>query len=400
MASISEPEKSPLFRQQKKGGVTYRIPSLLYLSTSKTFLAFSEKRSTPADSDAECLVMRRGTFQDGSVQWESKQELLTARLCGFRTMNPCPVYEKKSRVLFLFFICVRGKISEQRQIRTGRNEARLCYIRSTDFGESWGDIKDLTRDVIGAEVENWATFAVGPGHGVQLQCGRLIIPAYVYYIRCRCWCLHFPCCVKPHAFSFYSDDCGQTWHVGKVIQGLKTGECEMAELVDQNGRSHLYCNACSSSRHRVEVLSEKKGAEFSKPHLAPKLVEPHNGCQGSVVSFPKPVEYTENETDESSENTRSQANTASNTWLLYSHPTNRRKRADLGIYLNRSPLDTSCWESPWVVSRGPSGYSDLAHCEGTKWFACLLKCGTKSELEEIAFVRFTLEEVMEKGTGK
>lgn len=68
MASISEPEKSPLFRQQKKGGVTYRIPSLLYLSTSKTFLAFSEKRSTPADSDAECLVMRRGTFQDGSVQ--------------------------------------------------------------------------------------------------------------------------------------------------------------------------------------------------------------------------------------------------------------------------------------------------------------------------------------------
>lgn len=63
-----EPVKTTLF-EKEPSGITYRIPALIYLRHIHTFLAFAEKRSSPADHDAKILVMRRGTLrEDGSVQ--------------------------------------------------------------------------------------------------------------------------------------------------------------------------------------------------------------------------------------------------------------------------------------------------------------------------------------------
>lgn len=60
--------KVALFRQEVPGGLTYRIPALLYLGPESTFLAFAEKRSSDKDEDAEYLVMRRGHKEGASVQ--------------------------------------------------------------------------------------------------------------------------------------------------------------------------------------------------------------------------------------------------------------------------------------------------------------------------------------------
>lgn len=66
--SEEEPAKTTLF-EREPSGITYRIPALIYLKHSHTFLAFAEKRSSPSDHDAKMLVMRRGTLKDdGSVQ--------------------------------------------------------------------------------------------------------------------------------------------------------------------------------------------------------------------------------------------------------------------------------------------------------------------------------------------
>ncbi len=192
---------------------------------------------------------------------------LFCSLPDHRTMNPCPVYERKSKTIYLFFVCILGNTTEYHQIATGRNQARLCYVTSTDYGQNWSKLTDLTNGVIGDEICNWATFAVGPGHGIQMKSGRLIIPAYVYYIHCRCFPFLFPLIVRPHALSFYSDDCGVTWQMGGKIP-MKSCECEMAEIIDHADRSHLYCNARSTCGHRVEALSESSGAAFDNPHVA------------------------------------------------------------------------------------------------------------------------------------
>lgn len=66
--SGDEPVKTVLF-EMEPSGITYRIPALIYLRHSRTYLAFAEKRSSPCDHDAKVLVMRRGTVKDdGSVQ--------------------------------------------------------------------------------------------------------------------------------------------------------------------------------------------------------------------------------------------------------------------------------------------------------------------------------------------
>ncbi|XP_051733385.1 sialidase-3-like [Ctenopharyngodon idella] len=164
-----------------KKQVSYRIPALVYLSDDQTFLAFAEKRKTLSDTSAEVLVMRRGTWNDGKkikeVEWVSGHQVLTsACLPNHRSMNPCPVYEKDSKTLFLFFVCVPNGVSEYEQIRTNKSQGRLCYVTSKDAGKTWSHTTDLTADVIGEQVKDWAPFAVGPGHGVQLKSGRLIIP--------------------------------------------------------------------------------------------------------------------------------------------------------------------------------------------------------------------------------
>ncbi|EMP27774.1 Sialidase-3 [Chelonia mydas] len=160
-----------------QSGVTYRVPALLYILTD-TLLAFTEKHSSARDEDAEYLVLRRGRKTGTSVKWGPREPLTSAVLPAHRTMNPCPVYEQKSQTVFLFFICVRQRTTEKRQILTGRNAARLCYVCSGDAGRTPGAGTDLMEQVIGEDLKDWATFAVGPGHGGQLRSGRLGIPAF------------------------------------------------------------------------------------------------------------------------------------------------------------------------------------------------------------------------------
>ncbi|KAM4619704.1 sialidase-3-like [Polymixia lowei] len=393
-----EPVKTTLFKREPTG-ITYRIPALIYLRHSHTFLAFAEKRTSSADIHAKILVMRRGSFQDnGPIQWSPCQELSTASLPGHRTMNPCPVYEKNSKTLFLFFICIFGSTPECSQITTGHNKARLCYVTSTDDGQTWSQVKDMTESVIGKALHKWATFAVGPGHGIQLEGGRLIIPAYAYYIPIRCFSFPIPFTVQPRALCVYSDDLGQTWQIGRMLQ-KKSCECEMAEIIDHEGRSHLYCNARNSGGCRVEALSENSGVYFDKPHTAPELVEPSHGCQGSVIGFPAP-EFVPNDEAESRGGDAAPLSPDTQTWLLFTHPTDSSHRKDLGVYLNRSPLHSSGWDLPRIIHSGPSGYSDLAYNEDNEQFSCLMECGKESELEQIAFVSFTLSHVMQTANKK
>ncbi|XP_011366726.1 sialidase-3 isoform X4 [Pteropus vampyrus] len=338
--------------------------------------------------------------------------LMEAILPGHRTMNPCPVWEQKSGCVYLFFICVRGHVTERQQIMSGRNAARLCFICSQDSGYSWSDVRDLTQEVIGPEVKRWATFAVGPGHGIQLQSGRLIIPAYAYYIPYWFFCFQLPCKARPHSLMIYSDDLGATWHHGKFIKPMVTVECEVAEVTGRAGHPVLYCSARTPNRCRAEALSTDHGECFQRPALSQQLCEPPHGCQGSVVSF-QPLEIPHGCQDstgkdastsqqspllDSSLRLQQETRTLSESWLLYSHPTSKKRRVNLGIYLNQTPLEAACWSYPWILHCGPCGYSDLAALEDGL-FGCLFECGTKRECEQIAFRLFTDREILSHVRG-
>ncbi|XP_026548879.1 sialidase-3-like isoform X2 [Notechis scutatus] len=381
-------EKVTVFRQE--GDLTYRIPALLYLPPESTFLAFAEERSLPRDEFAKFLVMRRGRKEGLSVKWGPLETLETAILPKYRTMNPCPVYDAKEGTVFLFFICVLDHITNRQQIRRSKNAARLGCIFSKDGGRTWSPMTDLTQEAIGNDVSNWATFAVGPGHGVQLSSGRLVVPAYACYIHARLFGHPLFCGTKPHSFTFYSDDGGKTWLKGHLLpKPLQASECQMAELVDRNNSLVLYCNARSGGPYRLELFSKDGGCRFEAPTRSQKLQETHNGCQGSVVSFPSPQRGSESSLASSK---------TPESWLAFSYPTNRMKRADLGIYLNPRPSEGNFWKTPWILNTGPSGYSDLAVCTGEDplFFGCLFECGASTPSEEIAFQLFSDAKVLKE----
>ncbi|KAK9955367.1 hypothetical protein ABG768_015249 [Culter alburnus] len=364
--------------------VTYRIPALIYISESQTYLAFAEKRKTKEDMDAKELVMRRGSWKHdkNEVEWDCEHKVLEkAQKPNHRSMNPCPVYERDSKTLFLFFICIPDGVSEKDQKKEKRNQAKLCYITSKDSGLTWNDITDL-KDVISEKEKNWATFAVGPGHGVQMKNGKLIIPAYAYrtsFCHWACCCLPCcclsccglsGCCLTSYAFAFYSVDKGNTWHVGEHVDG-ESNECQMAEIIDDKGNRKLYCNARGTSGYRVEALSKSDGKDFDKPSSAQELIETGGGCQGSVLSILSPDQRT---------------------WLLHSHPSDKEERKDLTIYINKSLKDPMQWETLKCINAGPSGYSDLAECEDKNYIACLFECGQKNGTEMIAFTLYKLSQ--------
>uniref|UniRef100_A0A8C8S784 exo-alpha-sialidase n=1 Tax=Pelusios castaneus TaxID=367368 RepID=A0A8C8S784_9SAUR len=295
------------------------------------------------------------------LQWEETMETLTsAELHCHRTMNPCPVYDQENKTVFLFFNCVKKCVTEN------------CQKCS-------GSLTDLTEEVIGDDVRNWATFAVGPGHGVQLKSGRLVLPAYAYHIivPCSCCFLLWCCSPVPHSLIFYStDDKREKWQKSELMQGMATLECQVAEVTSQEGDTVLYCNTRTTSPFRAEAFSKKEELNFEIPYWCKELRETRTGCQGSVVSFLSTSRSPGVNVNDTPSN------------LLFSHPTGN-ERKDLGIYRNLSPLEEGKWEGPCLLYNGPSGYSDLAVCQGPPLlFGCLFECGKVHPYEEIAFQLF------------
>ncbi|XP_045903613.1 sialidase-3-like [Micropterus dolomieu] len=371
-------DKKTLFKSK-----VYRIPALLYERQSETLLAFAEQRKTSDDSGTEMLVMKTGKLKKEessdvrTIEWSELKLVKEAHIDGYRPMNPCPVYEKTSKILFLFFICVEDAITEQYQIEHSDNRTRLCYIKSQDLGQNWSEVTDLTDEL--DEIKKWATFAVGPGHGIQTESGRLIVPTYAY-IKSKKY--------ASYSLSLYRDESDKKWKFGKMLKD-ESLECEIAEVSDDTGLSYIYCNARVKGSYRLEALSNYDGDSFINLPCAKKLVETGTGCQGSVVSFPAQSEAAHADGN---------PNQNPNKYLLFTHPSHKAKRVKLGVYLNKSPKNPNAWSKPWIINSGPSGYSDLAYI-GDGLFACLMECGEQKETEQIAAVVFSYNEV-KQGIGE
>ncbi|XP_072258247.1 sialidase-3-like [Pyxicephalus adspersus] len=367
-----QPERTTLFKMESNGSL-YRIPSLIYIKEENMFLAFAEKRKGENDVLAEFLVMRRGIYKTGYVTWEGIQTLQDLCQKDHRMMNPCPVYNETSKVLFLFFNSI-PKNKTEIDMRKSGNSCKFGYSTSKDCGKTWSSVTDITEVVNG--IDNMATCFLSPGHGIQTYSGTLLVPAYVYVAKC--WCIQY-CCTKPHSFYLYSKDGGNRWNASERIDSFECGECQMVELVCEDNQKMLYCNARTPSKYRVEALIPNAGGEFKMADKSRKLKDTSDGgCCGSTVSFPG----------------IGQPGEAGSSWLLYSHPA-KKERKELGIFLNKSPLTSESWSKPWVIHNGPAAYSDLAKCHEDNTFAILFESGINNAYEEINFSLFTLEDVLE-----
>lgn len=374
-----------VFEQGEAGYHTFRVPAVAQAADG-TLLAFAEGRVASASDDGDIdLVMKRST--DGGATWGPVEVVVDDGANKFG--NPVPVLDRTTGRLVLNTTRTGGDVTSD-DVRCGRADAtqtrRSFVLVSDDHGASWSDPVDITADV---RPERWRHFVGGPGHAIQLtrgeHAGRLVIPGNHSVAPPEGSGID---CLDNRLFgahSLYSDDGGDTWHLGGVDTPLtgvvNPNESTAAELSD--GR--VYFNARdqhgSSPGSRAATTSSDGGASFDHPYReVPDLVAPV--VQGSVLSLA----------------------TAVGEVLVFSAPGSPDARVDLTLSVSRD--DAASWRAGPVIHQGPAGYSDLVQIEPTGALGVLYENGVPTAddpnppyYQRITFARVSAEALLHAARG-
>jgi sialidase-1 len=348
-----EIERMDIYARGDGGYHTYRIPSLA-VTAEGTVLAFCEARKTSVhDSGDIDLVVRRSsdggrTFQPAQIVWNDAENT-----CG----NPCAVVDRATKAIWLLMTHNLGHDNEAAITKGAAQGTRTVWVtRSSDDGRTWSAPREITAAVKAPE---WTWFATGPGAGIQLRDGRLVVP-----------CDHRDGGVD-FSHVIFSDDHGATWQRGGRA-GPGCNECEVVELRDDTLLLNMR-NYHPQRSHRAISTSHDRGANWSAPRPDTALIEPT--CQASIRRVPAKQDEEPNAGP-----------------ILFSNPASQRARENLTVRLSRDEAAT--WPSSRVIHAGPSAYSCLGFLPDNT-VLCLFENGTKDAYEKITLARFPLAWVTE-----
>ncbi len=298
-------EEQVLFRDREIGYHTFRIPALV-VTNKGTVLAFAEARKNNRNDHGDVDMAFKRSF-DGGRTW-SKARIIADD--GDHTIgNPCPVVDSATGTIWLPY-CQTNK--------------RILIIKSTDDGKSWSKPVDVTETTTNP-ARHW--FGTGPGHGIQMNNGRLVIP---------CWADATPKLGEVQlSYVFYSDDAGANWKVGAPLDANASDECEVVELANGD----LYINARSRQRKRKRAVSFSKdgGETWSPVKFDSRLPEP--SCQGAVHRLTSTGKFQKNR-------------------VLLATAANPNARSQMTVRVSYDECQS--WPVSKVVRKGHSAYADLA----------------------------------------
>jgi sialidase-1 len=273
--------KTTLWEQSTSGYSLFRIPGIV-VTRAGTVLAYTEARKAARSDWGESdILIRRST--DGGRTFSApirighmerpfpKNPAAVARNqgagMGTTYNNPVAIADRNGTVHFLF--CVEY--------------IRAFYVRSDDDGRTFSGPREITAafDAF-RKAYAWTVLATGPGHGIQLKNGRLLVPVW----------LSIGTEGNAHAPSVtatvYSDDRGRTWKAGEIA-GPDTAETpspnETTAVQLGDGRVMLNMRSPSQRQHRVVTFSKDGATHWSPPVFDDQLFEPV--CFASLARLAK-----------------------------------------------------------------------------------------------------------------
>lgn len=357
-------ETSDVFPAKMDGIARYRIPGIV-VTAKGTLLAYCEARRNNSSDWGEIEIHLRRSLNGGQT-WQAPQQIAHKgpRLEGNprkktggeheqTVNNPVAIVDRTTGAIE-FLYCI--------------NYARCFSMRSTDDGVTWTKPVDITAIFEPFRRHyDWKVIATGPGHGIQLASGRLVVPVWIAFGKVGD---HGPAA----AATIYSDDHGQTWRAGDLAvpnagDFSSPNETMLTALAD--GRVMLVSRSTSKANRKIVTIGPDGATRWGKPFFHNELWEPR--CMASLVAHPsRPGTLLFS-------NPHTLARDAAGKEV----PGEKGKRENLVIKLSRD--DGATWPVSRTLDAGPSAYSDLTVlADGT--VVCLYE-----KASDIVAARFNLD---------
>ena len=338
-AGESRLNRAVLFEAGQQGYFTYRIASLVATKEGSLLAFAAARKGKGGDWDPINIVQRRST--DAGRTWAPLRIVVTEGDLPCDNAMPITDY-------------VTGDVHLLYQI----DYARCYYTKSTDDGVTWSRPVDITATLDTFKtVYPWVVQAPGPGHGIQLTGGRLVVPFWLsdgggkeFGPKQRG---HRPSIVV----AVYSDDHGRTWRAGEVAVPdndvtVIPNETSVVQLAD--GRV-LFNSRNESINYRRLITTSADGATgWSPPYFHDAFFEPI--CFGSMVRHSLQPAQSKNRILFCNPDSRDDPWVAAKA----STPRSARNRHRTNLTLRMSYDEGRTWPVGKVIDPGIAGYSDLA----------------------------------------
>lgn len=343
LGSAADLEKIDVWKAGEDGYKIFRIPGIV-VSAKGTILAYAEARqSDRGDWNSIDIVLRRST--DGGRTWSASKKI--ANVEGPKTKNPVAIAQNLANnddITYNNPVAIADRNGTVHFVFC-LEYMRAFYMRSQDDGLTWSKPTEITAAFERFRPEyDWKVLATGPGHGIQLRNGRLLIP--IWLSTGTGGHAHRPSVTSV----IYSDDGGKNWRRGAVaIPNTATflNPNETAAIELREGGVMLNARSESKNHRRLVTISKDGATGWSEPKFVDALLEPI--CMAGFARAGR--------------------------FVLFSNPHNLGRRD--GKVVDGAPRDRRnltlqisndegrTWPVQQVIEPSWSGYSDIAELRQT-----------------------------------
>lgn len=330
-------------------------------TTAGTLLAFAEARRNGYRGYGGIeILLRRST--DLGNSWGEIQ--IVHENGDFQIENPCPIVDRDTGRIILLTCTDHMPESE---IHKGKEHREVWLSHSDDDGVTWSARQNITPEV---RRDHWHWYATGPAAGIQIRAGnhkgRLVAPANHGWLQ-KDGSHELAC------HSIYSDDGGETWHIGSASGpgGSETQIAEVAEdLLIQDIRMHTHWTGFRAKRY-----SRDGGETWDEMVLDEE--RPCTVCQGSMISLSSRPDGVHN-------------------MLVTSNPSplgERFKRANRERLVSHMSTDGGrTWDKTYVIEPSRAAYSTIVQIDEER-IGVLYDRGTlESDRARISFRTFYVDD--------
>ena len=362
---LASPEFVTLWEAGTLGYDNFRIPGLL-TTPQGSLLAWCEARRSHGDWAGIDVHLRRST--DGGSSW-SEPDVLVDVERDHADVRPSAVSEGGANAAIHGDA---GGLTANNPVLIADRErgavhfvycaeyARCFHRRSGDDGRTFSAPVEITGAFEGFRPAwDWRVIATGPGHGIQLRNGRLVVPVWLSTGEGG----------NGHrnsaASTVYSDDHGATWHAGELAAAhgqvytypdragaqhvANPSETVALQLAD--GRVLLNMRNESFERRRAISTSADGATGWTPPVYDEQLYDPT--CHAALLRLTARPEHDRNR-------------------VLFSNPDSRsnvsrayRDRFGIGgarenLTVKLSYDECATWPVEKALDAETAGYSDLA----------------------------------------